>query len=557
MKKALKLLFGVVLCIFAADQLAAQPAYTILHNFAGSPNDGSRPWESLFSDGSKLYGTTQYGGAGSGGAAYYGTVFSMNADGSGFTLLHSFIGGANDGRDPLGSLISDGTKLYGMTLNGGAGPGPFGSGTVFSINSNGTGFAVLHSFAGSPNDGQGPYGSLISDGTKLYGMTFYGGAGSGGASYYGTIFSMNSEGSAFTILHNFIGGANDGQAPYGSLLSDGTKLYGMTYYGGTGPGPSGSGTIFSINNNGSGFVILHDFAGPPNDGQQPIGSLISDGTKLYGMTYLGGSGWLAANYNGTVFSMNNDGSGFTLLHSFATGPDDGALPGGDLILADGALYGMTFWGGQVNQGVIFSVNTDGSGFSLVHDFAGSPGDGASPRGSLISDGSKLYGMTAYGGTGGAPPGNGTVFSIALPTPVPNYINLAVSPATVSPGGQVTISYTCDFSQWDYRNQPVDIYLAAIRSPLVSDGPGTVNEALGGGTIYGYNRGMRSVQVGVRQPTWTRVTFPPVATTGTVKTTIPGPAGDWVYATAFRYHGTTIWVRSDGKPVENSNLVTAQ
>jgi uncharacterized repeat protein (TIGR03803 family) len=535
----------------------AQPAYTILHNFAGQPNDGRLPWESLISDGARLYGTTSWGGAGSGGTAYYGTIFSMNSDGSAFTLLHSFPSSANDGLTPDGSLISDGIRLYGMTFGGGTGPGPFGSGTIFSIDSDGSGFTILHSFAGSPNDGQGPHGSLISDGTKLFGMTAYGGAGSGGTAYFGTIFSMNSDGSTFTLLHSFTGGATDGHGPNGSLISDGSRIFGMTRYGGSGPGPSGSGTIFSINKDGTGFTILHDFAGAPSDGAQPFGSLISDGTKLYGMTNYGGSGWLAAYYYGTIFSMNTDGSAFTLLHSFTTGPEDGAFPEGDLILADGALYGMTFWGGQVNQGVIFSVNTDGSGFSLVHDFAGSPGDGASPRGSLISDGSKLYGMTAYGGTGGAPPGNGTVFSIALPTPVPNYINLAVSPATVSPGGQVTISYTCDFSQWDYRNQPVDIYLAAIRSPLVSDGPGTVNEALGGGTIYGYNRGMRSVQVGVRQPTWTRVTFPPVATTGTVKTTIPGPAGDWVYATAFRYHGTTIWVRSDGKPVENSNLVTQQ
>jgi uncharacterized repeat protein (TIGR03803 family) len=548
MKPAFGILAGMILIFMAVHGAWAQPAYTILHNFAGPPADGLQPQAGLVSDGSKLYGTTFYGGAGSGGGLYYGTVFSMNTDGSAYTLLHSFIGGANDGMFPLCALCSDDSKLYGTTSYGGTALW----GTVFSINSNGSGFTILHNFTGPP-DGLRPVGGLISDGNKLYGTTISGGAGSGGGSYFGTVFSLNKDGTGYAVLHNFIGGVNDGHSPIINLLLEGTTLYGITVEGGSGPAPQGLGIVFSMQSNGAGFTILRSFAGSPTDGSSPSGTLVSDGTRLYGTTWNGGTGWTGGLYDGTIFSMNLDGSAYTILHNFVSGPYDGSLPVGGLTLERSALYGTARRGGASDDGVIFSINTDGSDFTILHHFSGLPGDGRTPRGTLISDGILLYGTSLLGGSSDY----GTVFSQALPTPVPNYINLAVSPETVPAGAQVTITYTCDFSQWDYRNQPVDVYLAAIRSPLVSDGPGSVDEALGGGTIYGYNRGMRSVAPGVRQPTWTRVTFPPVATTGTVKTTVPGPAGNWVFATAFRYSNTTIWVRSDGEPVENSNLITQQ
>ena len=51
----------------------------------------------------------------SGGSDHEGTIFKIGTDGSGFALLHSFAGGASDGEDPYGSLIQDGSTLYGMT----------------------------------------------------------------------------------------------------------------------------------------------------------------------------------------------------------------------------------------------------------------------------------------------------------------------------------------------------------------------------------------------------------------------------------------------------------
>ena len=39
----------------------------------------------------------------------------MQTDGSGFAVLHGFAGGADDGKKPYGSLILSGSTLYGMT----------------------------------------------------------------------------------------------------------------------------------------------------------------------------------------------------------------------------------------------------------------------------------------------------------------------------------------------------------------------------------------------------------------------------------------------------------
>jgi uncharacterized repeat protein (TIGR03803 family) len=74
------------------------------------------------------------------------------------------------------------------------------------------------------------------------------------------------------------------------------------------------------------------------------------------------------------------------------------------------LYGTTTQGGSSNLGTVFQINTDGSGFSLLHEFSGS--DGGSPQDDLTLFGSTLYGTTLFGGSGDY----GTVFSIAVPEP---------------------------------------------------------------------------------------------------------------------------------------------
>ncbi len=265
------------------------------------------------------------------------------ADAGNFHILHSFTGGATDGANPLGSLIQSGSTLYGMTSSGGSG----GNGTIFSESTSGGNPTVLHSFTVIGADGANPLGSLIQSGPTLYGMTPVGGSADNG-----TIFSESTGGGNPTVLHSFTGAPSDGAHPYyGSLIQSGSTLYGMTDSGGS----SGYGTIFSYT--GGTVTVLHSFTGSSVDGASPLGSLIQSGSTLYGMTSYGGSG-SSSRGDGTIFSIDANGTGFRLLHSFTGGATDGAFPYGSLIQSGSTLYGMTESGGSSNYyGTIFSITT--------------------------------------------------------------------------------------------------------------------------------------------------------------------------------------------------------
>ena len=323
----------------------------------------------------------------------------MKTDGTGYTLLHSFAGPVADGREPFGSLILSGSTLYGMTHKGGA----YDLGTVFSMETDGSGFSLLHSFAGVPNDGQFPNGDLILSGSTLYGVTMWGGYSGNGA-----IFRIQTDGSDFAILHGFPGVYAMG-GPTGSLILSGSTLYGMTYLG----GENHLGAVFRIQTDGSGFTILHSFGGQLGfsgavDGQRPSGSLLLSGSTLFGMTGWGGEGGVYG--YGVIFKLQTDGTNYTLLHSFDDSAAYGRYPEGALILCGSTLFGMTLSGGDKDSGTIFNIETDGSGFTLQHQFAGGADDGAHPDGSLILSGPTLYGMTRLGGDGNG----GVIFSLPLP-----------------------------------------------------------------------------------------------------------------------------------------------
>jgi uncharacterized repeat protein (TIGR03803 family) len=208
-----------------------------LHAFSLAPgpnytnSDGSSLYAGLLLSGNTLYGT-----AIGGGSWGKGTVFAVTTDGTVFTTLHSFAGSPSDGANPQGVLVLSSNTLYGTTLIGGSGSG----GTVFAVTTDGSGFTNLYSF-GVGNGGIYPYGGLILSGSTLYGT-----ASGSGSSANGTVFAINTDGSGFAILYSFSALSNhansDGALPEAGLVLLGNTLYGTAVNGGS----SGSGTVFAL-----------------------------------------------------------------------------------------------------------------------------------------------------------------------------------------------------------------------------------------------------------------------------------------------------------------------
>lgn len=362
----------------SCNSVSAQGKFTheVIKAYANNANPFSKAIEG--NDG-RLYGTTDKDGA-----FGYGSVFTMNRDGSDFTIIHSFT--TAYGAYPNSLVEGSDGRLYGTTDRGGT---SFGGGVVFGLNKDGTGFAVLHNFLGT--NGSNPRIALVegADG-RLYGTTY-----GGGVYGYGTVFALGKDGTGFALLRSFRGGGTDGAWPEASLIeaSDG-RLYGTT----DGGGAANSGTLYAINRDGTGFTLLRSFAAP--SGTYPNAVVEGSDGRLYGTTD-----------DGMVFGINKDGVDFSLLHDFS-GPD-GGFPNSALIQwSDGKLYGTTITGGAYGYGTVFALGRDGTGFQLIYSFAETNGSG--PYASLTAgtDG-RLYGTT---GTGGPLGTGGTVFRLTPPPP---------------------------------------------------------------------------------------------------------------------------------------------
>ena len=400
MKNKILCLIGGLTIVFSSFS-----QFSSLYNFP-IPSEGETPIGSLISDGTFLYGMSKTGGTN--GA---GTIFKIMPDGTNFLKLFDF-SGITSGEQPSDALISDGTFLYGMTGYGGTS----NAGTIFKILPDGSGFSKLWDFDVS-NGAYTQNGSLLFDGTFLYGMTMAGGVNS-----EGIIFKILPDGTGFFKLWDF-GGIN-GSFPYGSLISDGNFLYGMTTSGGT----NGDGTIFKILPNGTSFTKILDF--DVLNGAFPRGSLFFDGTFLFGMASQGG-----INSEGTIFKIFPDGTGFLKILDFELSTS-GRYPLCSFISDGTFLYGMTSSGGTTDNGTIFKIMPNGAGYLKLWDFNTSLGDG--PEGSLISDGNFLYGTTTHGGAsylgtvfkfglniGISETNNETIFKI-YPNPTNGLINVSVS-----------------------------------------------------------------------------------------------------------------------------------
>ena len=412
--------FALAMLTMGTTFLSAQ-TFTTLHSFRFDGNDGFAPFAGLILSGNTLYGTTYMGGS-----SDEGTVFSVTTNGTGYATLHSF-SFFSSGSGPLSTLALSGNTLYGTTL---------ASGTMFSVNTVSTNFTTLYSFSG----GNSWAGVILS------GTTLYGGLDSG------TVFSINTDGTDFTTLTNVGGAIQTG------LILFGNALYGTTLNGGS----PGNGTVFSVNADGTDFTVLHSFTAISNntnsDGAEPYCCLILSQNILYGTTDHGGSAG-----NGTVFAINTDGTGFTILHSFTAVSNstnsDGIRPQAGLILSGNTLFGTAGAGGSAGNGTVFAVNTDGTCFTTLHSFTsidhntGTNSDGTGPL-PLILSGNTLYGAATGGGSFGA----GTVFALSLAPSAPVITTQPQSQAAPS-GSNVTFTVIASGMpapnyQWLFNGQPI-------------------------------------------------------------------------------------------------------
>jgi uncharacterized repeat protein (TIGR03803 family) len=359
---------------------------------------------------------------------------ALRAEAQSIQTVTTFAGPAHPDSPLLQGTTGTGGFLYGTTAGGGG-----GSDSVFKVLPNGTGFDAFATLqcathgcsAGSVLGGPG----LLQIGDLLYGTRSIGGS----PNNRGTLFEVNVQTGQARALKVFQVNApdpgtidpGDGRNPdSGPILGADGFLYGTTPAGGV----RDLGTAYKIRPDGSDFEIIHHFGCPrpvpvPNPPQCPQGTGIEDPNDpdprlaigptsgviqlsdgfLYGTTSAGGGDGQGNVLNGTIYKLSTDGATFQVIRTFI---NNNASPFGGLLGAtDGYLYGTTANSGVAAAGTVFRIRPDGSQFLTLHTFQGIPNDGGLPLGRLIqaSDGN-LYGTTQRGDIGGLND-CGTVFRV--------------------------------------------------------------------------------------------------------------------------------------------------
>jgi uncharacterized repeat protein (TIGR03803 family) len=318
--------------------------YKVLYTFTGGA-DGAIPHQDLVVSGNMIYGTVDRGTNESTG----GSIFSLTTNGDNFSTVYTFLTNEIDSDGVLGNpngglTLCNGT-LYGTAYQGGI----TNSGSIFSVTTNGY-FTLLHRFEPG-TDGGNPLGVLVLTNGTLYGTARNGGSNG----VLGSVYSISTNGENFTVLHMFSSGTNDGHLPQGGVILCGNMLYGTTFAGGT----YNRGTVFVISTNGTSYSILHSFNPATGEGVDGRTGLVMAGNTLYGIAAVYGG----TSLSGSIYSVNTDGSSFTTVYGFS--PPSGVViggtnaygstPDGILVMSGNVLYGTTPYGGVYGNGTIFSL----------------------------------------------------------------------------------------------------------------------------------------------------------------------------------------------------------
>lgn len=389
------------LLLFAAGPLQAAPKLKTLFAFEDD-GKGKHPWSTLvFDDAGALYGTTYEGGA-----KNFGTVFQLLPPEKGKStwkrkVLHEFVGGSDGAGPQAGLAIAPDGALYGTTDTGGKGKCSGGCGTVFELKpgrKSGWQYSVIHHFAAVPEGVRSSAQLVIDRKGRLYGTTR-----TGGTEDMGTVFRLKKASSewAYTVLHSFRGGDDDGQYPVaGVVFGPDGALYGTTQTGGSDVGAKG--VVYRLSQGGGSWntQILHRFGGG-TDGEGPIEPVaFDDDGALYGTTPYGGQGACFL-FCGTVFRIG-DAAGaaqYDVIYRFAHGTDGSFPRAGVTVGPAGIVYGTTSKGGDpASLGTVFQLKRKGGSWKEKVLFRFTGPDGAVPFAGVILDTKgHLFGTTRDGG----------------------------------------------------------------------------------------------------------------------------------------------------------------
>jgi uncharacterized repeat protein (TIGR03803 family) len=373
--------------ILAVSTCGAQAAkFSVLHSFVGGSADGASPLGGV----APAAGGNFYVATDGGGSANLGTLTLLHEDGT-TQVLHSFSGGT-DGQNADGTPVvwsSFDHNVYGTTQFGGSA----GCGTVYKFTPGSGAYQQIYAAECAP-EGAFPFAGL-TPGESGGHIDLFGAGYNGGSADDGSLFFVTQGGSAGSSCTGSFSSTN-GSHPYASITPANGNLYTVATAGGA----AGMGTVLEFVGSSCANAVLHNFSGG-NDGAAPYGTLLNYNNALYGTTAGGGTTGL-----GTVFRMNLDGSGYTVLHTFqgiCCGNSDGSFPRAGLTLnkTDGQLYGTTINGGNASDnGTVFKIDPSTGSEKAVHAFNGS--DGAHPYGALYIKKGKLratiYGTTVAGGS---------------------------------------------------------------------------------------------------------------------------------------------------------------
>lgn len=341
-----------------------------------------------------------------------------------FTPIHVFSGGfADGGRCLVGAPLLRGHKVF--VTAGGATALPNG-GAVCGYDES-AGFFINDALdSGDITQGLQPQGNIGYANTNppiLFFTTATGGQGAGNglgtlhcsnASIEGTI-GITGGGASDTLLIKF-DGTTQGSNPYGCVYDPITMaVYGTCRAGGA----NGGGTLWKydmttvgVGNTSGVFSVLVNFDNPANNiglhGWNPNGVILHGGV-LWGTTYGGGEG----SETGILYSVNTDGTGFADQWEFGGGPY-GAHPAGNILFNGGLIYGCCNQQGNVSgtgKGNVWAFNPTTRRFSELYVFTGQA-DGANPTAGVAfgSDGN-LYGCCSSGGIPNAFSGNGVAWQL--------------------------------------------------------------------------------------------------------------------------------------------------